>query len=79
MTMSGVKAEKRKVQEALDERVQADARADAEALHGIPFDPQTVWRALAVMVLSPNIRAYLEEHDPQALIQARKAMGLVKE
>lgn len=34
-----------------------------------------MWNALAVMVLDPKIRAFLEENDPQALKQARRALG----
>jgi phage terminase large subunit GpA-like protein len=54
-------------------------RADAEAL-SIPLDPiagkSKPEHALAVLILTPHIRAYLEKHDPRALEQARTALGL---
>lgn len=53
-----------------------EIRQDAEWMHGLPYDPQEVWKALAVMVLTPHIRQHLKTYDPQALKQARRALGL---
>jgi hypothetical protein len=62
------------------------ARADADALErtvaGAVTDDNVheVWaeveNALAVLIATPRIRGFLEKHDPQALEQARAALGL---
>jgi phosphoglycerate dehydrogenase-like enzyme len=44
--------------------------------HGLDFWENEVKRrndALQVIILTPHIRKYLEEHDPQALRQAEEA------
>ena len=35
---------------------------------------QQLYNALQVLVLTPHIRAYLEENDPKALEQAKEAI-----
>lgn len=37
-------------------------------------EARALWSALAVMVLDPKIRAFLEINDPKALEQALKAL-----
>lgn len=44
------------------------------ALHA---EGSELYRAAMVCVLTPHIRAYLEQHDPKALAQLRAACGLV--
>jgi hypothetical protein len=45
---------------------------------GHPSMPQQLIDALAVMVLTPHIRAYLAKRDPKALEQAESALEWVK-
>lgn len=57
-----------------DEIAAEHVRTDAELLERIVGDE--VSNALALLVLNEDHRAYLEQHDPKALEQARAALGL---
>lgn len=58
----------------LDDRIKADAAA-LETLLDDDRDDVAIARALAVIVTTPTIRLFLETNDPQALEQARVALG----
>ena len=51
-------------------------RQDRQILALGTSDSQAISDALMVMILTPHIREYLFFNDPQALEQARKALGL---
>lgn len=58
----------------IDDRINADAAA-LETLLDDDRDDVAIAKALAVIVTTPTIRAFLETNDPQALEQARTALG----